>query len=123
MPVIHQEQATVFETHGSRFHSYVALSSGGTSICAWRLEVPPNLRGVAHRPSREEVLLVLEGVLDVTLDGTTTAVEPGCVVLVPADTELRIDSGPSGAAAWVTTTPGLSAVMSDGTKIAPPWAN
>ena len=78
---------------------------------------------VAHQPTREEVLLVLAGELHVTLDGLATALQPGDVVLVPAWSELRVDSGRAGATVWVTTTPGLEAVTGDGTKIALPWAH
>lgn len=112
----------MFETHGSRFLAYVSPSRGSSQLCAWQLTVPPDLQGVAHRPSREEVLLVLDGELRVTLDGTRTALHRGDAVLVPADSELRVDAGPDGAVAWVTTTPGLEAVTSDGIHIVPPWA-
>ena len=122
MPVIHPADAVPFETHGSRFLSYVSPSRGSTQLCAWQLAVPAGLQGVAHRPSREEVLLVLSGELRVTLDGLATGLQRGDVVLVPVGSELRVDAGPDGATAWVTTTPGLEAVMIDGTKIAPPWA-
>jgi len=122
MPVFHQADAVPYETHGSRFRSYVAPSRGSEQLCAWQLTVPPDLRGVAHRPSREEILLVLIGELHVTLDGTTTMLHPGDVALVPADSELRVDAGPDGATAWVTTTPSLEAVTADGTRISPPWA-
>ncbi len=57
-----------------------------------------------------------------TLDGTTTSLHPGDVASVPANSELRVDAGPEGATAWVTTTPGLEAVTADGTRITPPWA-
>ncbi len=122
MPVIHPPDAVSFETHGSRFLSYVSPSRGSNELCAWQLDVPADLQGVAHRPSREEVLLVLSGELHVTLDGLDTPLRQGDVVLVPAGSELSIDAGPDGATAWVTTTPGMEAVMTDGTKIAPPWA-
>jgi len=122
MPVFHQADAVQYETHGSRFQSYIAPSRGSEQPCAWQLTVPADLRGVAHRPSREEVLLVLTGELRVTLDGTTTVLHPGDVALVPAQTELRVEAGPDGATAWVTTTPGLEAVTADGTSIHPPWA-
>jgi len=122
VPVIHPGDALQFETHGSRFLSYVSPSRGSTQLCAWQLTVPADLHGVAHRPTREEVLLVLTGELHVTLDGLATALRPGDVVLVPAGSELRVDAGPDGATAWVTTTPGLEAVTADGTRIAPPWA-
>lgn len=122
MPVVRPADATLFETHGSRFSSYAAPSRGSSQLCAWRLDVPAGLGGVAHRPSREEVLLVLDGELHVTLDGERTNVCQGDVVLVPVHSELRVDGGPTGASAWVTTTPGLEAVPADGSRITPPWA-
>ncbi len=82
MPVFHHADAVPYETHGSRFRSYVAPSRGSQQLCAWQLTVPPDLLGVAHRPSREEVLLVLTGELLVTLDGTTSTLHRGDVVLV-----------------------------------------
>ena len=78
--------------------------------------------GVAHRPSREEVLLVLSGQLRILLAGQPSRLGPGDVVLVPAGTEFRVEAGPNGATAWVTTTPGLTATLPDGSRFAAPWA-
>jgi quercetin dioxygenase-like cupin family protein len=122
MPVFRPEEATVFETHGSSFSSYAAPSRGSHQLCAWRLDVPAGLQGVPHRPTREEVLLILDGDLHVTLDGEEFDATPGLVIVVPADSELRVDGGHSDARAWVTTTPGLEAVTADGARIIPPWA-
>lgn len=122
MRVLHPADAVPFETHGSRFLSYISPSRGSSELCAWQLSVPPNLLGVAHRPSREEVLLVLDGELVVTLDGARSTLGPRDALLVTAGSELRVDAGPAGATAWVTTTPGLQAVTADGTRITPPWA-
>jgi quercetin dioxygenase-like cupin family protein len=123
VPIIRPADAAVYQVHGSTFSSFAAPSRGSAQLCAWQLTVPAGLRGAAHRPTREEVLLLLEGGLTVTLDGTAADLAPGDVVLVPAGSELRVDGGTSGATAWVTTTCGLEAVMADGSKIAPPWAN
>ncbi len=122
MPVILSTEAKLFEIHGSSFASYVAPSRGSRQLCAWRLDVPADLEGVAHRPNREEVLLVLAGELRVTLDGARATLHEGDVALVVASSELRVDAGPNGASVWVTTTPGLEAVTSDGSRITPPWA-
>jgi len=122
MSVVRPSDAVSFETHGSRFLSYVSPSKGSTQLCAWQLTVPAGLRGVAHRPNREEVLLVLDGQLQVTLDGSCSALHPGDAVLVPAGSELQVDAGPQGASAWVTTTPGLQATTADGIRITPAWA-
>ena len=83
--------------------------------------------GCAQRPIGQfcahQGWLLLDGELTITLDGTATDLAAGDVVLVPAGSELRVDGGTSDATAWVTTTPGLEAVMADGSRIAPPWAS
>jgi quercetin dioxygenase-like cupin family protein len=122
MPIVRPADATPFETHGSRFASFVSPTRGSRELCAWQLTVPAGLPGVAHRPNREEVLLLLTGELTVHLDGSATTMAPGDVALVPAGAEFRVDGGPGGATAWVTTTPGLEARTADGTVIRPPWA-
>jgi quercetin dioxygenase-like cupin family protein len=122
VPIINATDATTFETHGSRFHSYVAPARGSDQLCAWRLEVPPGVEGVAHRPNREEVLLVLDGDLFLTLDGLRSTLHEGDVALIPANSELQVDGGAAGSTVWVTTTAGLEAVTSDGVRIKPPWA-
>lgn len=122
MPVYTVADAVHFEAHGSRFSSYASPSRGSEQLCGWRLEVPAGLEGATHWPTREELLLVLEGELHVTLDGATATAGPGSVVLVPADSEFRVDGGSSGAVAWVSTTAGLQARLPDGSTMSPPWA-
>lgn len=122
MTVFHSADGAVFDAHGSRFTSYVAPSRGSDQLCAWRLEVPAGLQGVAHRPNREEVLLLLVGELHLTIDGDRIVLRHGDVALVPAHSSFRVDAGPAGATAWVTTSTGLEAVTEDGTRIRPPWA-
>jgi quercetin dioxygenase-like cupin family protein len=121
VPIYSPTDADIFEAHGSRFASFVSTARGATTLCAWRLDVQPNLVGVAHRPSHEEVILLLKGQLRVTLDGISHDVETGSVVQVPPGVELKVDGGPEGATAWVTTTPGLTAIIDQETMI-PPWA-
>lgn len=122
MPVLRPADAVRHEAHGVAFHALVAPSRGSAELCAWRLEVPPGQVGAPHRPSREEVLLVLGGDLVVTLDGEASAVGEGDVVLVSAGAELRVDGGSTVASVWVTTSPGLEAELADGTRLVPPWA-
>lgn len=121
MPIHPAAEADVFEMHGSTFSSYLRGDRGASTLAAWRLDVAPGTQGVAHRPDHEEVLLVLGGSLTAHLDGSAHDVTAGDVVHVPAGAEVRIDSGPDGASAWVTTTLGLRARTADG-ELAPPWA-
>lgn len=121
MPVIREDASTKHEVHGSVFESYVT-SQTGSSLCAWRLHVPPGTEGVAHRPDQDEVVLVLDGVLRATVNGDASRLEAGDVLVVRAGDELRVDTGCDGARAWVTTQAGLTATMPDGSRLAPPWA-
>lgn len=122
MPIFAPTDSTDFATHGSTFAAYVNPSRGSAELCAWKLTIPPGLAGVAHRPSREEVLLVLEGRLHITVDDDSAELGAGSVIHVPAGSLLCVDTGPEGGTAWVTTTPGLTASTADGTVITPPWA-
>lgn len=106
----------------STFHTYVSPSLGSTELCAWRYELAADTQGQPHRPTHEEVFLGLTGQLLMTVDGATSAVGVGDVVRVPAGAELRVDSGAKGGSAWVSTTAGLEAFLTDGTRISPPWA-
>ncbi len=123
MPIIRSDQAAVHEVHGSTFRSYVAPSRAATQICSWELTVPAALGGAVHRPSRDEVLYLVEGQLSVTLDGERSDLQVGDVAFVPAGTELCVDGGAAPSRAWVTTTPGMEAVMDDGSRFVPPWAS
>jgi quercetin dioxygenase-like cupin family protein len=122
MPVLRPADAVRHDVHGASFHALVAPSRGSAELCAWRLEVPPCTVGAPHRPSREEVLLVLDGDLTVVLDGAASSVGTSDVVLVPAGAEMRVDGGSKAASVWVTTSPGLEAELADGSRFAPPWA-
>ena len=122
MPIVREPDAVPHRLHGATFHSFAAPATGSHELCAWRLEVAPGTAGAAHRVSREEVLLLLTGDLTVTLDGVTTPLAPGDVVVVPAGSQLRVDNTSGGpATAWVTTSVGLEATMADGSTISPPW--
>lgn len=113
-----------FEAHGSAFRSYVAPRTGSTQLCAWELQVSPGLAGQPHTVSHEEVLRVLEGRLQFTVDGEVYDAAPGDVVRFPAGATVCVDNlHDEPAAAWVTTSVGLTAELTDGTQLSPPWTH
>lgn len=122
MPVVPAADTVVHEMHGNRFTSYAAPSLGSTELCVWRLDVPAGTTPLPHRVTREEVLVVVGGRLQVTLDGHATDVGAGDAVVVPAGAEFGAgNAGPGTATAWVSTTAGLEAELPDGTRLTPPW--
>jgi quercetin dioxygenase-like cupin family protein len=123
MPVIRSADAVVHEMHGTRFTSYAAPARGSQELCAWRIDVPPGSTGVAHTITREEIVFVLSGAMELTLDEATCTVPAGDVAVLPAGTTVRVDNaGDEPVTAWVTTSIGLEAQLADGSRIVPPWA-
>ncbi|MGP8000783.1 MAG: cupin domain-containing protein [Streptosporangiaceae bacterium] len=122
MPVIHADQAAVHQMHGTSFTAYASPSTGSRELCAWRIEIPGHTAGVRHHVSREEVLYVLTGAIQVSVDGEAERAVAGDVILVPAGAQFGVDNlAGEPATAWVTTSVGLRGVLPDGSWITPPW--
>ncbi len=122
MPVIHADQAAVHLMHGTSFTAYASPDRGSQELCAWRIEIPGHTTGVRHRVSREEVLYVLSGAIQATVDGEAEQAAAGDVILVPAGAQFGVDNLSDGpATAWVATSVGFRGVLPDGSWIAPPW--
>jgi quercetin dioxygenase-like cupin family protein len=124
MPVIHSSEARTHEIHGARFVSYATPLTGSKELCAWRGEIPPGTKAPVHTVNREEIFLLLVGELLVTLDGSTERIRAGDTVIVNPGTAFSVENPTDHTAlSWVTTSIGLEAVLADGTRITPPWAN
>ena len=122
MPVIHPDQTAVHDMHGTSFTSYACPAHGSRELCAWHIEIPGQTTGVPHHVSREEVLYVLSGTIQVTIDDHTEDASAGDVILVPAGSRFAADNlTGEPVTAWVTTSVGLLGVLPDGTWISPPW--
>jgi quercetin dioxygenase-like cupin family protein len=122
MGIHRQGDAVLHRLHGSSFHSYVSPAAGSEELCAWRLEIAGGTAGVRHRVGREEVILLLTGRIRVYLDGVVEEMTAGDVLRVPVGAEFGVDNdGPATAEAWVTTSVGMEATLSDGSVISPPW--
>ena len=122
MPVIHTDQTAVHTMHGTSFTAYASPDRGSQELCAWRIEIPGHTTGVRHHVSREEVLYVLGGTIQASVDGRAEHAAAGDVILVPAGAKVGVDNLADGpATAWVTTSVGFRGVLADGSWIAPPW--
>ena len=123
MPVVRTADAKVHELHAARFVAYANPATGSRELCAWRTEIPAGTVGQAHTITREEILLVLTGSLRFTVDGEAHDLTAGDVLIANPGSALRVDNHSDGPAhIWATTSVGLEAVMADGTRIRPPWA-
>jgi quercetin dioxygenase-like cupin family protein len=124
MPVIRPSEAVTHEIHGARFVSYATPRTGSKELCAWRGEIPAGTKAPAHTVNREEIFHLLSGELLITLDGRTDRITAGDTVIINRYATLAVENPTDHTAiSWVTTSIGLEAELSDGTRITPPWAN
>lgn len=74
--------------------------------------------------SHEEVLHVVDGSLEVEIDGDAFTATVADTVLVPTEAVFRVSNvNDSPARAWIVTMLGMTASMTaDGATINPPWA-
>ncbi|WP_225838296.1 cupin domain-containing protein [Streptomyces sp. NK08204] len=124
MPVVRASESVTHEIHGARFVSYATRRTGSKELAAWRGEIPAGTRAPAHTVSHEEIFHLLIGELLITLDGHTERVSAGDTVIVNAGATLAVENPTDHTAvSWVTTSVGLTAELTDGTRLTPPWAN
>lgn len=123
MPVIRANEGTDYPMHGATFTAYAHADTGSAELCAWNCRLPAGQAGVEHRISKEEVFLVRGGSPRIAVDGESSPLSAGDVVVAPAGSMLRVDNpGSQDADLWVTTSAGLSAQLADGSSLTPPWA-
>ncbi|WP_327236855.1 cupin domain-containing protein [Streptomyces sp. NBC_01317] len=124
MPFIRSDEAVVHETHGVRFVSYIRPGTGSQDLAAWRGEIPAGTVAPAHVISEEETFYVLSGRLRLTIDAETAELDAGDAAVAPAGSEVAVANTTDDLThIWVTTRVGLTARLSDGTRITPPWAH
>ena len=125
MSYVSAADAPVFTLPGVEFRGLTAPSRGARELCTWRLTVVPQHRdGDGHSLDHEEVFVVLEGQLTVTVNGVAETLAPGDAIAVPAGVQLQIaNPGNVPAQALACIAAGFQAVMADGQHIGtPPWA-
>lgn len=72
------------ETVRARFAFPMFWATGNASTSVLYAELDPGHGGPRHTDTPEELLLVLEGRVEVELDGATTTLEQNQLVLIPA---------------------------------------
>jgi quercetin dioxygenase-like cupin family protein len=95
MPFVDTSKPNVVERlpgwHGRYFHSQSMTFA--TSVCGASIH--------EHSHSQEEVYEVIEGELELTIDGQSQIVRPGLVAIVPADVRHSVKARTNGRASIV----------------------
>lgn len=124
MAIVRVQDAVTHTMHQVTFRGFANSASGAAELAGWSAWFAPGTSGLEHRMSREEILYVVTGSLDVQIDADVQVAAEGDCVLVPAGAALCVgNSAERPAMAWVVTTLGMTASMiADDASITPPWA-
>lgn len=101
-----------------------APNRGANELCTWQLEVEPHAQSEPHHLDHEEVFILLDGTITISVAGESVELHAGDALSVPAHAQLQLTgSGEQGAHAIVCIPAGTHATMADGQEIGtPPWA-
>ncbi|MDA0368349.1 MAG: cupin domain-containing protein [Proteobacteria bacterium] len=98
--------------------------AGSADIAVIRQIAPPGIDGPLHSHDRDEVLIMLEGALQVEANGGTIELLASDAALLPAKTTHQLRNAGAADAQWmIVSRAGLRFFLPDGAEVpAPPWA-
>ena len=95
----------------------------GETVAVWRTEMAPGATGPLHVIDVEQVVVVVAGVLAAEVAGSTSVVETGGSLVLPAGAARRLRNGGDGPLVTLTAgLPGATARVGDQEPVAVPWA-
>jgi len=111
------------ETPNAVMHTYASRSLTGTDLAVWSAEMAPGASGPVHAADADQVLVVLEGELELTLRGTSRSLIRGSSVVLPAGEERRLTNRSAApVVALVSSTSGVRASTAEQEGVPVPWA-
>jgi quercetin dioxygenase-like cupin family protein len=124
MTVIRDGEHQFIETPGGNFGRGVATPSGGAvEVSVIRQRQRPGGTNPAHTHDREEVMVILNGAVTVTVAGEAVALGAGDAVIVPARTAHQVENTSAHPAEWLLVAPaGVRFFHATGDEASPPWA-
>ena len=123
MPLITAAAAPVFELPGVRFTGLAAPSRGARETAVWLVAIAPGTTPTAHRLTREETFVAIEGAARATLAGVDYELAAGSAFVVPPDTDFALANPHDVPFRAVVALPvGGQAVVGGDAPVTPPWA-
>lgn len=96
---------------------------GATELTVFCAQLDPGATSPGHSHDREEVVALLEGTLEVVLDGRRETMAARDVLIIPAGAAHQVANATAGTATMLITQPsGTKFFAGDGTPVdPPPW--
>jgi quercetin dioxygenase-like cupin family protein len=122
MPVIQAPESFTHELPHARFMSLATPSRGSCETSVWRVQLGADAQTAAHILTREEIFVVLSGVVRVELAGVVSDARAGDAIVVPRDTPVTLACVDGPAEVLCCLPVGGQARFLDGQLFTPPWA-
>ncbi|HQR25487.1 MAG TPA: cupin domain-containing protein [Nocardioides sp.] len=120
---VHLQTARTVGTAAATMRTLASPSSEPTMpFAVWRTELPAGSRGPEHTIDVDQFVVVVEGVIDVTVERSTYVVRSGDGLKLPAGASRTVSaSGPAAAATLTVGQPGARASVGDADPVLVPW--
>lgn len=92
------------------------------AIAVWRTEMPADGAGPVHSVSEDQVIVLVEGSLSVTLADQQHELGPADAIVLPAGVARQVTAGPHGAVGILASLPGATASVAGADPVPVPWA-
>ena len=122
MPVIQAPTAFTHELPHVRFYSLATPSRGSRETSVWRIEIEAAAETASHTLTREEIFVVLEGVVRIELDGQVGRAAEGDAIVVPKGSQFSLSCIGERAELLCCLPVGGQARIGSGQLFTPPWA-
>lgn len=124
MPVVKMEELELMETpNGNAAVAVATASRGAREVSVIRQRQAPGGFNPPHTHDREEVLVLLAGTVEVTMDGVARALNAGDTVIVPAGVPHQARNTGEETAEWLLVAPaGYRFYHASGEEATPAWS-
>ena len=124
MPIVRSDDAPAYDLTPIIARAISQPKIGATEVMSALVTFGGGSRIAEHTHDHEEVLHVLEGSLEMLLDGERTTLEPGDTAIIPAGTRHEPSVGDDGHARAITIMPaGTVRVDLEGGRSPMPWSD
>ncbi|QEC47895.1 cupin domain-containing protein [Baekduia soli] len=111
------------ETPNAVMHTYASRALTGTELAVWSVEMEAGATGPVHVVDGEQVIVVIDGELELTLRGETRTLRAGASAVLPAgDQRQLVNRADSPAVTLVSSRSGVRASTAQQDGVPLPWA-
>lgn len=124
MSVIRNADMTAVESPGGNATMPIATPPvGATEVSVIRQRQQPGDENPAHTHDREEVIIMIGGWVEISIDGERHQLGPGDAVILPPEVLHQLRNRGEDPADWILVAPaGIRFFHADNSPVVPGWA-